>query len=307
MAKDLFNRYIWLVDTIYRARRITFEEINARWVRTEMSGGEEIPLRTFHNHRKAIEEIFDINIGCSKSGGYYYFIEHAEDMERGGVRSWLLNTFAVNNLINESHHLKRRILFEQIPSGQHFLTPLIEAMRDGVTVELTYQSFGRDEANTFEVEPYCVKVFRQRWYLVARSPYYDKVMIYSLDRIHDLEATGRAFDYPKSFDPEEFFRFSFGIIVDEEYDVESVRLKVYGTKCKYLRALPLHDTQVEVERGEGYAVFSYLLRPTYDFVQELLSHSDEVEVLSPDWLRAAMREKVQAMLAHYADGEGGAR
>ena len=215
MAKDLFNRYIWLVDTIYRARRITFEEINARWVRTEMSGGEEIPLRTFHNHRKAIEEIFDINIGCSKSGGYYYFIEHAEDMERGGVRSWLLNTFAVNNLINESHHLKRRILFEQIPSGQHFLTPLIEAMRDGVTVELTYQSFGRDEASTFEVEPYCVKVFRQRWYLVARSPYYDKVMIYSLDRMHDLEATGRAFDYPKSFDPEEFFRFSFGIIVDE--------------------------------------------------------------------------------------------
>ncbi len=70
MAKDLFNRYIWLVDTIYRARRITFEEINARWVRTEMSGGEEIPLRTFHNHRKAIEEIFDINIGCSKGGGY---------------------------------------------------------------------------------------------------------------------------------------------------------------------------------------------------------------------------------------------
>ena len=152
-----------------------------------------------------------------------------------------------------------------------------------------------------------MKVFRQRWYLVARSPYYDKVMIYSLDRIHDLEATGRAFDYPKSFDPEEFFRFSFGIIVDEEYDVESVRLKVYGTKCKYLRALPLHDTQVEVERGEGYVVFSYLLRPTYDFVQELLSHGDEVEVLSPDWLRAAMREKVQAMLAHYADGEGGAR
>ena len=85
MAKDLFNRYIWLVDTIYRAGKITLEEINERWLRTEMSGGVEIPLRTFHNHRKAIEEIFDINIGCNRRGGYYYYIENLEDMERSGL------------------------------------------------------------------------------------------------------------------------------------------------------------------------------------------------------------------------------
>ena len=65
MAKDLFNRYIWLVDVIYRTQKITFEEINERWMRTEMSNGEEIPLRTFHNWRKAIEEIFDINLAKS--------------------------------------------------------------------------------------------------------------------------------------------------------------------------------------------------------------------------------------------------
>lgn len=84
MAKDLFNKYIWLVDTIYKAGRITLEEVNERWLRNEMSGGEEIPLRTFHNHRKAIEEIFDINIECNKRGGYYYYIENAEDIEKGG-------------------------------------------------------------------------------------------------------------------------------------------------------------------------------------------------------------------------------
>ena len=85
--------------------------------------------------------MFDINIVCDKKGGYKYYIENAEDMEKGGVRTWLLNTFAVNNLINESHHLKRRIMFEQIPSGQKFLTPIIEAMRDGLSVEITYKSF----------------------------------------------------------------------------------------------------------------------------------------------------------------------
>ena len=114
----LFNRYVWLVDTIYRAGRISFEEINERWQRSSLNDtGEELPLKTFHNHKNAIQQMFDINIECDRRGGYLYYIEHAEDMERGGVRTWLLNTFAVNHLINESHHLKRRILFEEIPSG----------------------------------------------------------------------------------------------------------------------------------------------------------------------------------------------
>lgn len=118
----LFHRYVWLVDLIDRYNnRITFEELNERWLNNSMSGGEDLPLRTFHNHRKAIEELFDINIECDKRNGYTYYIENGEDMERSGVRQWLLNTFAVNNLINESRKLKHRILFEQIPSGQQFL------------------------------------------------------------------------------------------------------------------------------------------------------------------------------------------
>ena len=148
MVKDLFRRYIWLVDTVFRAGRLTFEEINGRWKRTEMSGGEDLPQKTFHNHRQAIADIFGIDIECSKRGGYYYYISNADDIEEGGVRAWLLNTFAVNNLINESHHLKHRILFEEIPSGQKFLAPVIEAMKEGVRIEVTYRSFGRESAFT---------------------------------------------------------------------------------------------------------------------------------------------------------------
>lgn len=125
-TSNLFNRYVWLVDIIYRRGKITFEEINEYWQRSLLNlDGEDLPLRTFHNHRQAIEQMFDINIECDKRNGYKYYIENTDDMERGGVRSWLLNTFAVNNLINESHKLKQRILFEKIPSGQMHLTSII--------------------------------------------------------------------------------------------------------------------------------------------------------------------------------------
>lgn len=299
MAKDLFNKYIWLVDTIYRAKRITFEEINERWLRSRLSEGVDIPLRTFHNWRGQIEEIFDINIECDRKGGYCYYIENVDDIEKGGVRSWLLNTFAVNNLINESHHLKPRILFEEIPSGRQFLTPIIEAMQDNLTLEITYQSYWRDEPSVFEMEPFFVKVFKQRWYVIARSPYYDDIRIYALDRIQHLANTNKPFTYPKDFSPKTYFNFSFGIIRDEECPVERVRIKVFDNQARYLEALPLHHSQQEIEKTEDYTVFEYLLSPTFDFRQELLSHGAAIEVLSPQWLRAALTEEIGRMEERY--------
>ncbi len=293
-AGVLFNRYVWLVDTIFRAGRISFEEINERWMHSSLNDtGEELPIKTFHNHKNAIQQMFDIDIACDRRNGYVYYIEHAEDMEQGGVRTWLLNTFAVNHLINESHHLKRRILFEEIPSGQRFLTTVIEAMRDSRTLELTYCSFWRAEASTFEVEPFCVKVFRQRWYMVARSVSDGRIRIYGLDRIEELRQTEHPFELPADFDAHGYFADSFGIIVDEEYDVERVRVRIGGIQRDYVRTLPLHASQTESEITEASSVFEYRLRPTVDFQQELLTHAvnaeGALEVLEPLWLRERMK------------------
>ena len=279
MGKELFSRYVWLLETIHRAGKITFEEINARWLRSELSGGETLSLRTFHHHRDAIEELFDINIECIKRGGYCYYIEDTEELEKGCVRKWLLNSFAVDNLIVESRKLKSRILLEEVPSGKRYLIPLIEAMRDGMIVEVDYQSFRQQVPANFEIEPYCLKLFRQRWYVVARSPHYNRVMIYSLDRILDLEVSEKTFYYPEEFNPQSYFDACFGIVADDDIGIETVQLKVYAPQDKYFDALPLHHSQRTVEVTEGHTVYEYRIRPTYDFVQELLSHGADVEVL----------------------------
>ena len=302
MAANLFNRYIWLVDNILRAgeRGITLEEINRRWMRSQYNEtGENYPERSFHRHKNAIKEMFDIDIECDKRTGCYS-ISNAEDIDKGGVRTWLLNTFAVNNLINESHHLKRRILFEEIPSGQRFLTTIIEAMRDGLTIMLTYQSFNKDNPHTFEVHPYCVKVFKQRWYMVAYSPWYDDMRIYALDRVFEVETTETKFKLPKNFDAKEYFADAFGIIVDEEnFNVERVEVKVFGNQRKYLRTLPLHSSQQETETADDYSVFTFRLRPTFDFQQELRRYGSAIEVLSPEWLRKEFAAETARMTEIY--------
>ena len=301
MAANLFNRYIWLVDIILRAgeRGITLDEINRRWMRSQYNEtGDNYPERSFHRHKNAIKEMFDIDIECDKRTGCYT-IGNADDIDNGGVRTWLLNTFAVNNLINESHHLKRRILFEEIPSGQRFLTTIIEAMRDGLTVMLTYRSFNKENPHTFEVHPYCVKVFKQRWYLVAYNPYYNELRIYALDRVEEVQMTENRFKLPKDFDAKVYFADAFGIIVDEDYKVEPVEVKVLDSQREYLRTLPLHATQREAETAEDYSVFTFRLRPTFDFQQELRRYGSAVEVLSPRWLRAAFVKETELLAAKY--------
>lgn len=302
-TQELFNRYIWLVDLIYRTGGITREEINRQWSRSRYNtnGENEIPERTFHRHKDAIKELFDINIVCDRSAGRVYRIENSDDMEHGGIRTWLLNTFAINNLINESHHLKHRILFEEIPSGQRYLTPLIEAMRDSESVNLTYQSFRNDRPSTFEIEPLCVKVFKQRWYVLGRSVSDGRTRIYGLDRVYGVDATHHKFSLPKGFDPEDYFRDGIGIIIgyDEHEMPQLVEVKVGAYQQDYFRSLPLHHSQEEKFRNDEYSVFTFYVRPTIDFIQELLKYGASIEILRPEWLRKEIADIAEQMVCQY--------
>lgn len=301
MAKNLLNKYVWLVETIYKAKKISFEEINSRWLDNDMSEKKPLPIRTFHKWRDAIEEMFGLIIENEKGGLYRYYIQNSDELRNGSMRSWIFNTLTVSNMMLDSVSIKDKILFEEIPDGQQFLPVIIKALKKNTVLEITYQSFWRDEANTFPVEPYCLKAFKQRWYLVARSPYYDKIMIYALDRTQSIEPTDETFDYPKDFVAEEYFYDCFGIIADQNYDVETVKLKVSAGQANYLRSLTLHQSQKEIERNDEYSIFKVRLRPTFDFRQEILSMGSDIEVLSPKWFRDELAEISEHMWNKYKD------
>ena len=167
MTKDLFDKYIWLVDTIHRAGRITLREINEKWAVSPLYDGADIPRRTFNNWKDAIQQAFDINIECRRVGGYHYYIENPEDLENSTTRSWLLNTFTVKNIISESRGIRDRILLENVPSGQKYLTPIIDAMQASKWMEINHGSYWYDRPCTYTVQPWCLKLFNQRWYVCA--------------------------------------------------------------------------------------------------------------------------------------------
>ncbi len=299
MPTPLILRYIWLTDTISRASRISFQDIDTRWRSSSMSEGEALPLRTFHHHRKAIESMFDINIECDKSTHEYY-IEDSEDLKKGALRNWLLSTFSVNNLLSESQKLRDRIMFEHIPSGQGYLAPIIEAMKESVVLELKYQSFWATEPKSYTLEPYSVRIFKQRWYVVGRNCELNKVRIFALDRISELSSSAKKYRYPKNFNPEVYFHDCYGITNDNETEAVKVVVRVSERQAHYMNALPLHHSQRVVEQGTEFSTLEFYLKPSFDFKQELLSYGSDVEVLEPDWLRREFADTFQALIERYS-------
>lgn len=234
---------------------------------------------------------------------YRYYIMNEKDISENGLRSWLYNTICVSNALAENQSIKDRILLEYVPSGQEYLQSIIEAMKENRILNISYHSYWKDEEYNFDVEPFCVKLFRQRWYLVGRSTYsynhQQSPRIYALDRITYLHKTEQTFKMPKDWSAEEYFSGCFGIIADEEMDIEHVKLKVNASQANYIRDLKLHSSQEEVERNGEYSIFTYYLRPTFDFQQELLWHGEDMEVLAPDWLRREMAGKIIRMWNKY--------
>ena len=299
MAQNQMNKYVWLVNTIHRARKISFEEINRRWLDNDLSEGLEIPKRTFHKWRIAIEELFGLIIENENKGEYRYYIENDYEIEQKGIKSWMIDTISTSNLLINNTSLKDRIILENVPSGREYLQPIIEAMKQNRMIHITYYNYWREDNREHYLMPLCVKLFRQRWYMVGRTWPKKNDVLYCLDRIQDFRLSSHTFEFPEDFSAQEYFDGCFGIIPDKRCKLEDVLLKVNAGQANYMRDLPMMENQEEVERNEEYSIFKIHVRPTFDFQQELLWNREELEVLEPLWLRKEIAGVIKRMWNKY--------
>ena len=314
MASNLFGRYVWLIDILRQYKRLSYKEINEKWKQSVLSYGEEdpLPIRTFHNHRAAIRDIFNVYIEIDPDvSGYKYHIENADSLQGDAFRSWLIDLYATLNQLQADRSLEGRVQFEDIPSGGKWLTLFMQAMRENKVVQITHQGFGKEYANTFDIEPYNLKVVQRRWYVIGNNPYYvdynkrhDKhipeIRVYGLDRIQSAVMTDKTFVMPHDFDINKFYEGCCGVIPSDD-DVEHVVIRAYYHAPDYLRTLPLHESQQELESDEESTLFAYDVKLTYDFMQLIMQQGDQVEVLEPESLRTEMKNLAKTLTSYYKE------
>jgi len=286
------EKYIWVVNALYGKgeRGLSLKELNDKWMRdVNVSNGQPLPRQTFDRWKGNILMALGVNIECNIKGGYRYYISNPESLSNGEIARWLLDAYSTANTLAQSTQLKDRILLEEVPSTRNVLTNIIEAMKENIIVLVTHKNFMHKKSYTFPVAPYCLKAFQRRWYLLAKSVNDGKMRIYGLDRLENVEATTERFSMPKNFNAKEYFSTFFGVVTDENIAVERIIIRAYRQHQQYVRSLPIHPSQKELYANDAYADFELRLRPTYDFIMELLRVGDMVEVKEPQSLRKTMK------------------
>jgi len=297
MTDRLYAKYMWLISTIHDAGKLSFEDIAGKWDKAYINDlHQPLKLRTFHNHRNAILMQFGVVIECQRGTNLYY-IDNPDALENDSINQWLLNSFAVSNLLMDNRSISDRIMLEDVPSGRYYLEIITTAMRDNRQIVLDYEDFFGNTIQGLKVYPYFIRLFKRRWYVMALVLPEKEIHRFGLDRIQNIEVLESKFNYPKEFSPQDYYTDYYGVFHDEK--PMTIRLKAYREKPHYLRSLPLHHSQREIESNADYTIFEYKIAPTYDFIQEILSHGNQLEILSPDTFRQQIKAIIQEMHDFY--------
>ena len=294
----LLNKYLWIVDTLRRYGALTLAQLNDKWIANEVAGGNPLPRRTFMTYRNNIEDMLGVNILCNKSTYEYYLDSNGDDGNK--YVDWMLDSLSINDTLQNSQSVSQRIMLENVPSARHFLPVVIDAVTHNLCIKFSYRSYVRaGETKGNVVMPYFVKIFKQLWYVIGFNTRDNKIKTYALDRMSDLTILAdKPFEMPEGFNPKDFFKDCFGITTNSN-EPKEIKLRVEPVQAKYLRALPLHESQQEMVQVGGYSVFTYRMRITYDLRQQLLSMGANIEVLAPAELKTQIKEELRKALDLY--------
>jgi len=252
--------------------------------------------RTFQRDLEDIRYLYDIDIQFDRSRKVYFI--DSEDKNQSTVR--ILEAFDTFNALKVADRLSDCIHFENRRSGgTENLNGLLHAIQNRFLITFSYQKFWDENAELRKAEPLALKEFKHRWYLLTNDVVKKELRVFALDRLTDLEISKRNFLYPESFNVKEFYRNSFGIIRPGDQPVEEIILSFTHDQGKYIKSLPLHDSQQILVDNEKELRISLRLCITYDFVMEILSYGRDVKVIQPVHLVQEMKQALQKTFEQY--------
>ncbi|MCZ2393239.1 MAG: WYL domain-containing protein [Chitinophagales bacterium] len=257
-----------------------------------------VSKRTFQRDRNDILSLYNIDILFDFSKKVYYidFDEQPEANER------ILEAFDTFNALNLTDRLSKHIHFEKRkPQGTEHLYGILHAIKNQIQIKFVYQKYWEGELTERLVEPYALKEFKNRWYVLSKDLVDKKIKSFALDRLTDLGILKKKFNFPKDFDVNEHYRYCFGIISPNSHQPEDVVLSFNAFQGKYIKSLPLHDSQQILIDNEDELRIQLKLFITHDFFMELLSYGKNLKVLKPQSLIDDLKSTVRNIQSIYEE------
>lgn len=296
----------WLVSLLSQhPQGCTLAEINECWQRSNNYNGRPVSRTSLFRARDTILNQFGILIECEcHRGNSRYKIGNPTELQSDSMKNWLYSNLTLGNLLADHTALKDHIILENTPVNTAHMHDILQSMRKHRQLNIEYKKYTSGQSSQRTVAPIALKLWKQRWYLLAQQHNTDtdfrtSLRIFSLNRIRNITSTDLTFKIPKDFSPQVYFADYYGVLTNDATKPERIVIRAFGQTPYYLKDLPLHHSQHEIEATPDHTDFELYLKPTPDFLTHLLTHGAGLKVMSPQHLVDEMTDRLQKMLHAY--------
>ena len=311
--------YSWLIGLLDR-KHLTFEEIADEWKEARANQNNDVlDKRTFHRYRDNIQSQFGISVECNKSDGYRYYVKR-DPVDDDDVTEWMLSSMRLASL-GDMLKYHNKVMLDTPPYNTEYLDDILAAIDKHYLLKFKYVSgFGAE--SDMVLAPAFVRYYKQRWYVVGvkvgdckfsqtDNKVDERKLIRCLpfDRISFLKLICEKHPLPpkmkKYLTPENYYEDCFGIYRMEDVPVENIRIRAFYPEYNYIEEVPLHESQQKVKESKDgmYREYTLTVRPSRDFLQELLWHGRNIIVLKPESLKQEVIGILKDMAQSYEDEE----
>ena len=293
------KKCLYLIDLLSRRGSMNLKEINEHFKYSSIYDGEIIP-RTFARYKDFIELNFPCRIEYNASTREYCLKRDTLYGEDESLYNYLLSAFHIESMTELAVKHRDKVKLLMPPTGVENVQMVLEAIDQSKGLLCDYFSFNKKTKKEHRLIPYFLKTWEQRWYLVAEpDTRHHGQSVFALERLENIVLTEHEMQPSSNISVQDYFKGSFGINHSDEQVPVTIRIRVYGTQADYVRALPIHESQREIERTDEWTDFEMDLVPCYNFYQQLLWHREKLEVLTPSSVRDELHAIARQILANY--------
>ena len=295
------KKCLYLINLLERKGAMTLKEINECYQYSSIYEGDNILPRTFLRYKDFIEVNFPCYIEYNGRTGKYELHRHkALYGEDDSLFDYLLSAYHIEGMTELALKHREKIVLTDAPTGVENVQIILEAIDKKRGIECDYYSFNKKSIKQQKLIPYFLRTWENRWYLVAEPDnHHHGQSVFALERMDNIRLTEEKMLPSKNITAEEYFEGCFGVNHSDDQKPERILIKVYSTQVEYIKALPLHESQKEIEATDEWSIFEYRLVPCYNFYQQLLWHREKLEVLEPQNVRDEIKNSIKKMLEHY--------
>jgi predicted DNA-binding transcriptional regulator YafY len=296
--RESISRYALIIQKLRRGAA-TFQEISDYLDRESevQAYNFRVSKRTFDRDKEDIASLYNIEIKYDFSLRKYKIDSELEPE----ANERILEAFDTFNALNLSDRLSNYIHFEKRkPEGTEHLYGLLHAIKNALQIKFQYHKYWEDTTTNRTLEPLALKEFAHRWYVLGKDIKDNRIKSFALDRIRELEIEKVKFTIPANFDLNAYYKDCFGIISpDAKHKLEDIVLSFDPIQGKYIKSLPLHESQQILVDNDDEIRIKLTVYPTFDFLQEVLSHGSNVKVIAPDSFAMEVKRELQKAINAY--------